>query len=51
MQIICYATNKNGEGRVKEIGRYDEIDEIEIVVGMFSKDVVITFELETICKQ
>lgn len=40
--ITVYCTNK--EGFVQKIGEYEEVEDIEIRVGMFSKDVVITFE-------
>ena len=43
---ILYATTKNGEGFVKEIGRYKDIEDIEIICGMFSPDVRITIEQE-----
>lgn len=46
MKIIAYATNKDGEGRVQEIGQYESIEDIEIIVGFYSKDVIITFEQE-----
>lgn len=44
--IIVYATTNHGEGRVKEIGRYEEVEDIEIIVGMFANDVVLTFDYE-----
>ena len=46
MKYIVYATNKHGDGRVMRIGEYEDLDEIEICVGMFSKDVVINIEME-----
>jgi len=45
-KIIMYATDGNGDGYVQKIGEYDNIEEIEIRVGMFNKDVVISFEYE-----
>ena len=39
-----YATSDKGNGRVMEIGRFEELSDIEIIVGMFDKDTVITFE-------
>lgn len=41
-KYVLYACSDNGEGFVEEIGRYDDINEIQIRTGMFSKDVVIT---------
>lgn len=46
--IKIYATNDNGEGYVQEIGVLKELSDIEIRVGMFDKDVVITFEEENL---
>ena len=46
-KIILYACSDKGEGRVMEIGRYDSIEEIEILNWMFSKDVVFSFEYDT----
>ena len=43
-KYVIYATSDNGFGYVQEIGRYDDVDEIEIRVGMFNKDVRITIE-------
>ena len=45
-EIIMYATADKGEGRVMEIGRFDEICEVEIIVGMFDKDTIISFHEE-----
>jgi hypothetical protein len=45
-KYIVYATTENGEGKVSQIGAYEDISEVEIVIGMFSKDVVITIEKE-----
>jgi len=39
-----YATNQDGDGRVITLGDYADPTEIEIIVGMFSKDVIITIE-------
>jgi len=44
---ILYATTEKGEGKIKEIGKYEDILDIEIIVGMFDKDVVLTIEEET----
>ena len=46
MKYILYATDKNGDGCVQKIGTYDDIEEIQIRVGMFAKDVVIAIERE-----
>lgn len=45
-KIVAYATNDKGQGRVMKIGEFDSIEDIEIIVGMFDKDVVINFEYE-----
>ena len=41
--IIAYATADKGEGRVMEIGHFEGVEDIEIIVGMFDKDTIITF--------
>ena len=41
--IRVFATGNHGKGYVQEIGKFDDLDDIEIRVGMFDKDVVITF--------
>ena len=46
MKYILYATDKSGEGYVQRIGEYDMLEEIQIRVGMFAKDVVINIEQE-----
>ena len=44
-KVVVYATSKNGEGRVLEIGRYDDVEDIpDMEIGMFDRDVVISFE-------
>ena len=45
-EIIMYATADKGEGRVMEIGRFEEVSDIEIIVGMFDKDTIISFHEE-----
>ena len=45
-KIILYATNKDGEGFVQRIGEFDSLEDINIRVSMFSKDVVLTLEEE-----
>ena len=46
-RIIVHATNKDGDGYVQEIGRFQDIKDIELRVGMFVDDVVISFAEET----
>ena len=46
-KIIVYACSDYGDGKVQQIGTFESIEDIEILVGMFSKDVKITFEYET----
>jgi hypothetical protein len=43
-KYVVYATGNNGDGMVQSLGEYDDVDEIRINVGMFSKDVQITIE-------
>lgn len=43
---IVYATRNDGGGTVMEIGRFEDLEDITIRVGMFSKDVVINIEKE-----
>ena len=45
-KIVMYMTNKNGEGFVQKVGEYDDIRDIEVRVGMFREDVVISFYVE-----
>jgi hypothetical protein len=42
--IIAYATLDNGHGLVAKIGEYHSIEEIDIMIGMYDDDVIITFE-------
>jgi hypothetical protein len=46
-KIILWATDKNGDGRVMQVGSYDSIEDVQIIVNMFNKDVVLNFEYET----
>lgn len=46
MKYILYATDKNGEGYVQKIGEYEDLEDIQIRVSMFAKDVVINIEQE-----
>jgi len=43
-KIIIYATDKDGDGHVMQIGKYESVYEIRIPVGHFAPDVVLTFE-------
>ena len=47
MKIICYATSNFGDGYSMKVGEYEELTDIEIRVGHFAKDVVLSFEEET----
>lgn len=42
-----YATADKGEGYVVKIGEYDSFEEIEIRIGMFDENVVISFNEES----
>lgn len=44
MKYILYATNKDGDGFVHEVGQYEDLDDINIRVGFFADDVVLTIE-------
>lgn len=46
-KIIVYATTDRGAGRVFRVGEYDFLEEIEILIGAFDKDVILTFEYAT----
>jgi len=46
MKIIMYATTKEGDGFVSQVGEYEDWEEISIRCGMFADDVVITFSIE-----
>lgn len=41
-----YATNDSGEGIAQEIGCYNDLHDINIHVGMFKEDVVISIAEE-----
>ena len=46
-KIVVYATANHGDGRFMVIGEYYSIEDIEdIIIGMFDRDVVISFEIE-----
>ncbi len=42
MKYILYATSQNGEGHVQKIGEYEDPTDIEIHVGHFKPDILIT---------
>lgn len=44
MKYTVYACNKDGDGHIQTIGEYEELDDIELRVGMFAKDVVLMIE-------
>lgn len=44
--IVVYATEDQGAGHVQEIGRFESLEDIEIRIGIFKEDVVITFSNE-----
>jgi hypothetical protein len=46
-KIALYAILEKGEGRVMKVGTYDSIEDIEIIIGMFSKDTVLEFQYES----
>ena len=50
MLYTIWATTKNGDGNVQSIGEIDtdEMEDFELRIGMFSDDVVITFEEKTV---
>ncbi len=48
LKIVMYATMKNGDGHVEKIGEFEDLEEIRIRIGIFTDDVVITFEEEEI---
>ena len=49
-RIQVWGTSNNGDGYVQDLGLYNSIEEIDIRVGMFAPDMVITFEYEIIKK-
>lgn len=42
-KIVVYAINKDGDGHVQVVGKYDYIEEVKIRVGMFASDVILEF--------
>ena len=47
MKYQVWATNRYGDGAVQDLGSYDDPTEIEVKVGMFADDVIITIEEKT----
>ena len=43
-----YATDKDGDGHVMEVGQYEDFDEVRIHVGHFGEDVVLSFNWENV---
>jgi hypothetical protein len=43
-KIVIYATDKDGEGSIMKVGTYESVYEIQIPVGHFAPDVVLTFD-------
>jgi len=41
MAYVLYATNKDGDGHVQVVGRFENIEDIIIRVGMYADDVVL----------
>lgn len=44
MKYIVYATGNHGDGLVQKIAEIDDPTELEIYIGLFAKDVVISIE-------
>jgi len=45
-KIIMYATTEGGDGRVQQIGIYEALEDIEVIIRMFAPEVVISLEWE-----
>lgn len=43
---ILYACDQKGQGKVMQVGEFESVEDIEIIVSMFDKDVVLTIEEE-----
>ena len=41
-----YATNRCGDGVVQQIGEFKDWEDIQIHVGHFADDILITFEVD-----
>lgn len=46
MKIIMYVTPDHGNGVPHAMGEYEDWEDIEVVIGMFAPEVVITFEVK-----
>lgn len=46
-KYIVYATNDDGEGITQKIGEYENLEDINIHIGMFTHDVVISIADES----
>ena len=42
IKYVVYATNDGGEGITQQVGTYTSLSDINIHVGMFKEDVVIS---------
>lgn len=42
-ELVMYATTDNGNGYVSEVGRFDCSEDVQIRVGLFARDVVLSF--------
>lgn len=47
-ELVMYATGNNGDGYVQEVGRYTDAEEVEIRIGLFAKDTVLTFSWQEV---
>lgn len=47
-KIKVFATDENGDGHTIKIGEYEDLEDIEIRVGMFADNIVISFVYEEI---
>jgi transketolase len=44
---VLYATADKGEGRVMEVGRYENsLEEVEIIISMFDRNVILSISEE-----
>lgn len=46
MGYVVYVTGKDGQGFTQRVGFYDNLEEINVHIGMFADDVVLTIEKE-----
>jgi hypothetical protein len=47
MKYTVYATAKDGDGCVQSLGTFDNVEDIQIRIRMFSEDTVINIEEDT----